>query len=106
MFTCKKRSRNIMSAALATSSISREIAMIMTIIGETRMLQWGVKFLSWIRLKNAGKLRSGPMAKATRDEEKIVVFSADMVEMSPPISIITPPPAKKCRATPTRAVSF
>ena len=46
------------------------------------------------------------MARATREEEKMVARSALRVERSPPTSTTTPPPGANCRAAPTTASSF
>ena len=58
-----------MSAALATSSMGRETAIITTMARAPIIPQYGVKFFECTLLKNVGKFLSRPIAKATLDEE-------------------------------------
>ena len=101
-----KSSRNMMSAALATASMGSATAMKAMNTADTRMARCGVLRVGWMRLKNEGRLRSRPMAKETREEEKIVALRALMVDSRPANRSMSPPPRKKCRAASTRAVSF
>src|SRR3990170_8793154 len=89
-FTMTKRSRNIIPAEAAITLRGRkDIATMAAPLA--RIATYGVLLRRWIAPKARGRVPSRPIAKATREAEKIVALSAETApamraptRMSPP----------------------
>ncbi len=90
-FTSAKVSRKMRLAADPTASIGSVSAMAIRSAPVTPIATWGVRRSGWIVAIRGGSHRSRPIEKATLDEARMVAFSADMVDRSPPKTITATP---------------
>src|SRR5882672_5470626 len=75
--TMMKRMRNMMPAATAMTWTLASTAMVTMATPLTRIAMWGVRLRRWMDPKALGSVPSRPMAKATREAEKMVALRAE-----------------------------